>query len=106
MALKVRSSYYPMENLKIDVDYVAKLARLKLTEEEKKEFSKQFEDILKYINKLKELDVTDVEPTFHAIEIKNVFREDEVKPSDMAEDILSNAPEREGSFFKVKKVIE
>ena len=90
----------------IDVDYVAKLARLKLTEEEKKTLSGQLEKILEYIKKLNEIDTSKVEPTAHALEVKNVFREDETKPSGLSEEILSNAPDREGQYFKVKKVIE
>ncbi len=89
-----------------DVEYAAKLARLKLTKEEKKMYSKQLGDILNYINKLNELDTSKIEPTSHVVSISNVFRKDEVKPSLSSEEVLSNAPKKEKGFFKVKKVIE
>ena len=89
-----------------DVEYVAKLARLELTKEEKEKYSKQLGDILNYINKLNELDTSAVEPTSHVVAISNVFRQDEVKPSLTNEEVLSNAPKKEKGFFKVKKVIE
>ena len=61
-----------------DVEYVAKLARMELTKEEKKMYSKQLGDILNYINKLNELDTSDIKPTSHVVSISNVFREDEI----------------------------
>ena len=91
---------------KKEVEYVARLARLRLTEEEKEKYTKQLADILKYINKLSELDTEKVEPTFHVLQLSNVFREDKVKPSLKQEEILTNAPEVEAGHFKVKKVIE
>ena len=91
---------------KIDVEYVAKLARLKLTGDEKQTLSGQLVKILEYMNKLNELDTRNVEPTAHALEIKNVFRTDETRQSNSPQDILSNAPVREGPYFKVRKVIE
>jgi len=91
---------------KKEVEYVARLARLRLTEEEKEKYTKQLGDILKYIDKLKELDTDKVEPTSHVLGLSNVFREDRVKPSLQQEEILANAPEVEASHFKVKKVIE
>ncbi len=91
---------------KKEVEYVARLARLKLTEEEKEKYTKQLGDILKYIDKLNELDTEKVEPTSHVLGLSNVFREDKVEPSLPQEEILANAPEVEASHFKVKKVIE
>jgi len=91
---------------KNEVEYVARLARLKLTEEEKEKYTKQLGDILKYIDKLNELNTEKVEPTSHVLGLSNVFREDKVKPSLQQEEILANAPEVEASHFKVKKVIE
>ncbi|MDD5687046.1 MAG: Asp-tRNA(Asn)/Glu-tRNA(Gln) amidotransferase subunit GatC [Elusimicrobia bacterium] len=88
-----------------DVEYVAKLARLLLTEEEKMQYTKQLNAILEYMDELNKLDTSNVLPTSHAIEMKNVFREDEAKKSEEADDIINNAPEREDRFFKVKKVI-
>jgi aspartyl-tRNA(Asn)/glutamyl-tRNA(Gln) amidotransferase subunit C len=58
------------------------------------------------MNTLNEIDTKNIKPTSHVIELNNVFREDVVKPSELADDILANAPEREGLYFKVKKVIE
>lgn len=91
-----------------DVDYVARLARLKLTDEEKEKFTLQLESIISYIDQLKELDTSDIQPTSHVLELKNAWREDNVLKSsgELLEDILKNAPDREGNFFKVKKVIE
>ena len=91
-----------------DVDYVAKLARLELSEQEKERYAGQLESILGYIDKLNALDTKDVPPTSHAMNLKNIWREDELKPclESTREAILANAPEREDDFFKVKKVIE
>ena len=91
---------------KATVEKIAELARLRLKEEEKELFTHQLDSILTYFEKLKELDTKDVPPTTHAIENVNVFREDEVNASSLADDIISNAPEKEARFFKVKKVIE
>ena len=97
-----------MKITKNEVDYVARLARLELSDEEKERFTGQLESILEYINQLNRLDTTDVVPTSHVLPLKNVWREDTMKPcpSDVREALLANAPEREGNFFKVKKVIE
>ena len=89
-----------------EVEQVARLARLELSDEEKERMRFQLDRILTYIDKLKELDITGVEPTSHAIPITNVMREDELKPSFPVEAMLANAPEREGDFFKVPKIIE
>jgi len=89
-----------------DVEYVARLARLKLTQDEKEKYARQLGDILNYINKLNELDTSKVEPTSHVISLSNVFREDKVRESLPAEEILSNAPQKSRGFFRVKKVIE
>ena len=95
-----------MKIAKKDVEHVAKLARLRLTEEEKEKFGKQLSDILEYVEKLNELDTARIEPTSHVVALKNVMREDEVKPSLPVEEVLSNAPAREGKYFKVPKIIE
>lgn len=89
-----------------DVEYVAKLARIELTEEEKNILTSQLNSILGHIEKLSELDTEGVEPTFHVFDVRNVFREDEVRPSLPTEEILKNAPVRDGNFFKVPKIIE
>lgn len=91
---------------KKDVEYVARLARLSLTEEEKEHFTSQLDQILNYIEKLKKLDTSDVPPTAHPFFNKTVWREDQVLPQKNNEMILKNAPELEEPFFKVPKVIE
>lgn len=89
-----------------DVEYVAKLARLRLSDEEKDEFVVQLNDILTYMDKLNELDTRDVEPTSHVIPVKNVLRADEVGEFPPREPSLGNAPEREKGFYKVPRIIE
>lgn len=95
-----------MPVLRDDVEYVARLARIELAEEEKSLLISQLNSILGHIEKLNELDTEGVEPTFHVLDVRNVFREDEVRPSLPAEEILKNAPARDGDFFKVPKIIE
>ncbi|MBI2351778.1 MAG: Asp-tRNA(Asn)/Glu-tRNA(Gln) amidotransferase subunit GatC [Deltaproteobacteria bacterium] len=88
------------------VSYVARLARLRLTEEETKLFSRQLGDVLTYIEKLNELNTSDVPPTMHVLPLKNVFRKDDVSRSITQEDALSNAPHGEKGLFRVPKIIE
>ena len=85
---------------------VAKLARLELTDAEVQEFTGQLGAILGYVDKLSELDTTDVEPLAHCLPISNVFRKDEVRDSLGTERVLANAPQRDGSFFKVPKILD
>ncbi len=86
------------------VTHTAHLARLYLTENEIRQYSKQIEDILSYIDKLKELDVKNVEPTFHVLELKNVLRKDIERPSLSVDEVLQNSPDKENNFFSVPKV--
>ncbi|NPV45199.1 MAG: Asp-tRNA(Asn)/Glu-tRNA(Gln) amidotransferase subunit GatC [Firmicutes bacterium] len=95
-----------MKISKKDVEHVAQLARLHLEEEEKELYTRQLNSILNYMEKLGELDTSDVEPTAHVLPIKNVFREDRVEQSMDIEEVLRNAPDREEGFFKVPKIIE
>ena len=95
-----------MKITKDQVEYVARLAYLELTEEEKETFTHQLDSILSYMEKLNELDTRDIEPTSHVLPIKNVFRDDKVKPSLPSEEALSNAPDRKNGFFRVPRVIE
>lgn len=88
------------------VEYVANLARLNLTEQEKERLTEDMADILAYVDKLNELDTSGVEPTSHVIPIYNVLREDVVKESYDREIILENAPSKEDGCFKVPKVVE
>jgi len=95
-----------MAAVQIDVKYVAHLARLSLTPEEEVKLSAQLGNILGYIEKLRELDVTNVEPTAHAVPMVNVTRADEVRPSLPHEAALRNAPKQSGGLFVVPKIVE
>ena len=95
-----------MAATEIDVKYVARLARLELTPEEERKYAGQLGHVLGYIEKLKELDVTDVEPTAHAMPLVNVTRRDEVCPSLPREDALRNAPATANGLFIVPKIVE
>jgi len=88
------------------VEHIAHLARLEFSENELEAFTRQMDNILTYFDKLQEVDTTAVEPTSHAIQVKNVFRDDEVKKSIALDLSLKNAPEQEGSCFRVPKIIE
>lgn len=87
------------------VHKVAHLARLDLTEAEEAQFAAQLSNILDYFEQLSELDVSDVPPTTRAIDVSNVFRPDRLQPYGDREQILEGAPERDGEFFKVPKII-
>ena len=84
-----------------EVVHVAKLARLELTEDELERFAGQLNAILEAVGKVSELDLADVEPTLHPLELSNVWAEDEPRPSLPVEETLANAPEREGDAFRV-----
>ncbi len=90
----------------LDVKYVAHLARLSLTPEEEQKIGAQLSSVLGYIEKLKEVDVTGVEPTAHAFPLVNVTRPDEVRPSLSHEDALRNAPAHTNGLFIVPKIVE
>ncbi|TNF52514.1 Asp-tRNA(Asn)/Glu-tRNA(Gln) amidotransferase subunit GatC [bacterium] len=82
------------------------LARLNLTEIEKKLFTEQLDSIIQYIDKLNELDTSNVEPTAHVLPIKNVFRKDELRPSLSRDKALQNAPDSRDGFYRVPKIID
>jgi aspartyl-tRNA(Asn)/glutamyl-tRNA(Gln) amidotransferase subunit C len=88
-----------------EVEQVARLARLKLSEEEKELFTSQLNAILDYVEKLNELDTSAIEPTFHVVSHVNVMREDEVKGSLSQEVSLENAPDKANECFRVPKII-
>ena len=90
----------------LDVGYVSKLARLNLSDEETKLFQKQLVDVLKYAEKLREVDVSHVEAAAHAVPMFNVFREDEPCDWFTADEALSNAPHKANQLFIVTKVVE
>lgn len=89
-----------------DVKYVANLARISLSPAEEEKIGAQINGILGYIEKLKELDVTNVEPTAHAVPLINVFRNDEIRPSISNEDALRNAPAKANGLFVLPKIVE
>lgn len=90
----------------IDVSYVAELARLDLTAEEKQRFQAQLRDVLAYVRQLEEVNVEGVEPTAHAAGQVNVFRPDEARPSEPPGTYLANAPSHRGGLFLVPKIVE
>jgi aspartyl-tRNA(Asn)/glutamyl-tRNA(Gln) amidotransferase subunit C len=90
---------------KKEVEHVAWLARLALTEEEKERFTQQLRVILEHASKIKELDTKDVPPTSHALPVKNIFREDKQSRCLASEEALSNAPQKEDNLFLVPKII-
>ncbi len=92
--------------MKISVEYVAKLARLSLSEKERELFGSQLNSILNYMEKLNEVDTKDVEPTSHVISLSNVMRDDIPVRSIKREDALMNAPEHTDKFYRVPKIIE
>ncbi len=91
---------------KEEVEHIALLARLYLSDEEKERLGSQLSKILDYFRVLEEVDTEDVPPTFHVLPITNVMRDDEPSPSFPEEEILMNAPSREGGLFRIKPVFE
>ena len=89
-----------------EVEHIALLSRLKLSDEERERMTTQLNDIMGFFEQLGELDTSQVEPTSHAIPMHNVLRADEVCPSLTAEEALQNAPERAGDTFRVPRVVE
>jgi aspartyl-tRNA(Asn)/glutamyl-tRNA(Gln) amidotransferase subunit C len=88
-----------------DVEYVAKLTRLELAEEERVAFQRELGKVVEYIDQLSEVDTEDVPVTSHVIPLQNVLREDDVLPSLSAEQALADAPKSEAGFFRVPRVI-
>ena len=95
-----------MAAAEINVKYVAHLARLALTSDEEGKLTAQLGHILGYIEKLRELDVSGVEPTAHAVPMVNITRADEIRPSLTHEDALRNAPRQANGLFIVPKIVE
>lgn len=87
-----------------DVEHVAKLARLELTEEEKELYTRQLGDVLKYVDQMNEVDTSNVKPMAQVVDIVNVMREDKVVYEQTKEELMANAPEEENGFFKVPKI--
>ena len=88
-----------------DVEHVALLARLQLTEEEIELYTKHLSAVIEYADKLQTVDTENVKPTAHAVPLQNVFREDVVEPSMDRDALLRNAPDSENGFFKVPKIV-
>ena len=88
------------------IRHIALLSRLEFTDSEIQKFAAELNKILGYVDKLRELDTEDIPPTSHALRLKNVFREDAVRPSLTNEQILANAPEVEAGHFKVPQIIQ
>lgn len=96
------------EKMKItvsDTEHVAKLARLDLSEQEKKRYTQSLNDILGYMEVLNRVDTTGVEPTAHVLKLQNVFREDTIRPGLDKKLALDNAPEQENGCFKVPRIV-
>ena len=91
---------------KKDIEYTSTLAHVQLSEKEKTLYLGQLESILKYIEKLNELDTTNVLPMDHVLDLENVFRKDEIKPSVNRDQVLDQAPKQQDGFFMVPPVIE
>lgn len=95
-----------MADVPIDIAYIARLARITLTGEESTRFSAQFGRLFDFIRELQSLDVSDVHATAQVIPLSNVMRDDEVKPCLTQDEALSNAPAREGPYFKAPRILE
>ncbi len=95
-----------MKITRTDVEHVARLARLELSDQEAETFTGQMDAILSYVEKLNELDTGGIVPTSHAVPMENSFRDDVARPGIGVEAALANAPDRVGSFYRVPKVIE
>ena len=95
-----------MANNYFDIHYVANLARIALSPDQEARLAAQLGDILGYVKKLEELDVTGVEPMAHAVPLANVLRTDEVQPSIPQEAALANAPKQANGLFVVPKIVE
>jgi len=88
-----------------DVEKIASLAKLSLSDKEKTRLTKELGQILQFVEKLDELDLKNVKATAHAVEITNVFRDDEASPSLVLDKALEEAPEKDGTLFRVPRVI-
>ncbi|MCM8818248.1 MAG: Asp-tRNA(Asn)/Glu-tRNA(Gln) amidotransferase subunit GatC [Candidatus Omnitrophica bacterium] len=90
---------------KKDVEYLSQLIRIELKEDEKESLVKEIGKIIEYISKLNEINTENIEPTYHVIPIKNVFREDIPENYISREKMLKNAPDKDNNFFKVPRII-
>lgn len=89
-----------------EVEHVARLAHIALAEDEVERFRSQLSDILEYFDRLRAIDTDDLAPTSHTLPLENVSRPDQARPSFPREEMLANAPLRDGDYFRVRKVLE
>jgi len=90
---------------KKNVEHIAWLAHIELSKKEKTLFTKQFNEILEYFKKIDEVDTEHVQPTYHVLDLRNVYREDEATPSMPTKEALKNAPKKEKKFIKAPRII-
>jgi aspartyl-tRNA(Asn)/glutamyl-tRNA(Gln) amidotransferase subunit C len=90
---------------KKEVEHIAQLAHIELTEEEKEIFTEQFNRILEFFRKIDELETADIPPMYHVLDIVNVYREDEIGETLPKENVLENAPKKEEQFFKSPRIV-
>ena len=90
---------------KKEVEHTAWLAHIELSDKEKALFTEQFNDILGYFKKIDKVDTEDVQPTYHVLELMNVYREDEATPSMTKGEALKNAPKKEKEFLKAPRIV-
>lgn len=95
-----------MKISKKDIEHVAELARIYITDEEKISLESELSSIIDFADKLSELDTNGVEPAAHAIHVQNVFRNDEVVPSYKRDELIENAPEKQAGCFAVPRIVE
>ncbi|WP_212698396.1 Asp-tRNA(Asn)/Glu-tRNA(Gln) amidotransferase subunit GatC [Vallitalea pronyensis] len=95
-----------MKITKEQIEHVANLARLNLTDNEKEQMTKDMVAIINFANQINEQEVENINPTDHVIPITNVFRKDEVHPSNNRDELLINAPSKQHGCFSVPKVVE
>ena len=95
-----------MSVTKEDVKHIAKLAKLEIREDEINDFTSQFNDVLKYVEKLNELDTDNIEPLSHPVDGENVFRKDGLRESLPTSEALKNSASKTDEYFKVPKVIK
>lgn len=94
-----------MKISKQEVEHVANLARLNLSENELETMTGQLDNILSYVDKLEQLDTSDVQPTTHVFSVSNAFRDDEVVESLPQDEAVKNGPQQNGEFFQVPRII-
>ena len=94
------------DRMQFDLQHVVKLARIELSAEEEKRISPQLSEIIQYVEKLNELDVDEIEPTAHVVQLTNVLREAQPRPSLSQDDATRNAPKSANGLFVVPKIVE